>query len=151
GLHAGGAKVIEVSNGVNLGGPPVPHAPGSRIVFVGWVIREKGVFEALEVLAGVRAVHPSVTLTIVGGGRDLDTVREKVDAQGLHGAAHITGWLSRHDVQQVLGDSDVFLFPSHCEGLPNAVIEAMAVGLPVVATKVGGLPDLIRHEENGFL
>jgi len=151
GRFAGGDKIIEVSNGVRLGDPPVPHAPGGRIVFVGWVTREKGVFEALEVLAGVRAVHPSATLTIVGGGRDLDAFRESVASAGLSGAARATGWLSRHEVQRVLGESDVFLFPSHSEGLPNAVIEAMAVGLPVVATGVGGLPDLIRHEDNGFL
>jgi glycosyltransferase involved in cell wall biosynthesis len=151
GQYGGRDKVIEVSNGVKLGGPPVSHPPGGRIVFVGWVTREKGVFEALEVLARVREVHPSATLTIVGGGRDLDIFAEIVDARGLNYAAHTTGWLSRHEVQRVLSESDVFLFPSHVEGLPNAVIEAMAAGLPVVATRVGGLPDLIRHEESGFL
>ncbi len=151
GRYVGRDKVIEVSNGVELGGPPAPHPAGGRIVFVGWVTREKGIFEALDVLVGVRGVHPSATLTIVGGGRDLDTFAATVDARGLRRAARTTGWLSRPDVTRVLGESDVFLFPSHCEGLPNAVIEAMAAGLPVVATRVGGLPDLICHEENGFL
>jgi glycosyltransferase involved in cell wall biosynthesis len=144
-------KLIEVSNGIELGDPPVAHPPGDRMVFVGWVTREKGVFEALDVLEGVRAVHPSATLTVVGGGRDLQAFTGMADSRGLGRAARTTGWLGRHEVRGVLGDSDVFLFPSHSEGLPNAVIEAMAAGLPVVATKVGGVPDLIRHKHNGFL
>jgi len=151
GRFAGSDKIIEVSNGVRLGDPPALHAPGRRIVFVGWVTREKGVFEALEVLGGVQAAHPSATLTVVGGGRDLEAFRERAAVAGLSRAVRTTGWLGRREVQRVLGESDVFLFPSHSEGLPNAVIEAMAAGLPVVATGVGGLPDLIRHSENGFL
>jgi glycosyltransferase involved in cell wall biosynthesis len=149
--HVDGTKIVEITNGARLGAPAAPHPPGGRIVFVGWVTGEKGVFEALEVLADVRARHPSATLTVVGGGRDLDTFTREVERRGLTEAVRITGWLGHHDVQRILGESDVFLFPSHFEGLPNAVIEAMAAGLPVVATRVGGVPDLIRPGENGFL
>ena len=120
-------------------------------MFVGWVTREKGVFEALAVLEEVRRLYPSATLTVVGGGRDLDEFRAAAKAQGLVDSVNATNWLDRDEVLRVLRESDVFLFPSHFEGLPNAVIEAMAAGLPVVATRVGGVPDLVRHGENGFL
>jgi glycosyltransferase involved in cell wall biosynthesis len=151
GRYARREKIIEIPNGFKLDGPTLSHQPGWRIVFVGWVTREKGVFEALDVLAGVRIVHPSATLTIVGGGRDLDAFTRDVEDRGLQGAVRMTGWLSRQEVQRILRESDVFLFPSHFEGLPNAVVEAMAVGLPVIATRVGGVPDLIRHGDSGFL
>jgi glycosyltransferase involved in cell wall biosynthesis len=149
--HVDHTKIVEITNGARLGAPVAPHPPGGRIVFVGWVTGEKGVFEALEVLADVRTRHPSATLTVVGGGRDLDTFSLDVERRGLTDAVQITGWLGHDDVQRTLRESDVFLFPSHFEGLPNAVIEAMAAGLPVVATRVGGVPDLIRPGENGFL
>jgi glycosyltransferase involved in cell wall biosynthesis len=151
GRYARREKIIEIPNGFKLDGPLMLHQPGARIVFVGWVTREKGVFEALDVLAGVRVLHPSATLTIVGGGRDLDAFTQDVEGRGLQGVVRITGWLSHQEVQRTLRESDVFLFPSHFEGLPNAVVEAMAAGLPVVATRVGGVPDLIRHGESGFL
>ena len=149
--YAERAKIIETSNGFKLGGPSLPRPPRSRLVFVGWVTREKGVFEALDVLADVRILYPSATLTVVGGGRDLEEFTRAVEARRLMCAVRITGWLSNGEVQRILRDSDVFLFPSHFEGLPNAVVEAMAAGLPVVATRVGGVPDLIRHGESGFL
>ena len=146
-------KIIEIPNGFKLDGLTMSqsHQPGGRIVFVGWVTREKGVFEALDVLASVRSVHPLATLTIVGGGRDLDAFTRDVEGRGLQGVVRMPGWLSRREVQRTLGESDVFLFPSHFEGLPNAVVEAMAAGLPVIATRVGGVPDLIHHGESGFL
>jgi len=145
------SKIIEVSNGFKLGGPSLPRPPGNRLAFVGWVTREKGVFEALDVLAEVRILYPATTLTVVGGGRDLEAFTRAVEARGLTCAVRTTGWLSNGEVQRILRDSDVFLFPSHFEGLPNAVVEAMAAGLPVVATRVGGVPDLIRHGQSGFL
>lgn len=149
--YAERAKIIEIPNGFKLGGPSLPRPPRSRLVFVGWVTREKGVFEALDVLADVRILYPSATLTVVGGGRDVEAFTLAVEARGLMCAVRITGWLSNGEVQRILRDSDVFLFPSHFEGLPNAVVEAMAAGLPVVATRVGGVPDLIRHGESGLL
>ena len=146
-------KVKEISNGIELGAPPASHqhAPSGRLVFVGWVTREKGVFEALEVLERILRLYPSAALTIIGGGRDLDEFRSVVQARGLTNSVNATSWLGREEILRVLWESDVFLFPSHFEGLPNAVIEAMAAGVPIVATRVGGIPDLIRHGENGFL
>jgi glycosyltransferase involved in cell wall biosynthesis len=146
-------KLLEVSNGLVIGAPPLSRqrpAAGS-LVFVGWVTREKGVFEALEVFEGVRRLHPSATLTVVGGGRDVDAFGAAVRRRGLTSLVNALGWVDWHEVQRILRDSDIFLFPSHFEGLPNAVIEAMAAELPVVATRVGGVVDLIRHGENGFL
>ena len=146
-------KTVEVANGIVIGtSPDLSRRPSrGRLVFVGWVTREKGLFEALEVLACVRRHHPSATLTVVGGGRDLEAFRDHVRDRDLTEAVRLCGWLDGHQVRRILRDSDVFLFPSHFEGLPNAVIEAMAAGLPVIATRVGGVPDLIRHGENGFL
>src|SRR5262249_1919340 len=61
------------------------------------------------------------------------------------------GWVSKEEVLKLLNKADVFVFPSYYEGMPNAVLEAMASGVPVVATPVGSLPDLIHSGENGFL
>ena len=146
-------KLLEVSNGIVIGAPPVPRQRPAigGMVFVGWVTREKGVFEALEVLERVRRLHLAATLTVIGGGRDRDAFWAAVQARNLSDAVSAPGWVAGDDVQRILRASDVFLFPSHFEGLPNALIEAMAAGLPVVATRVGGVPDLIRHGENGFL
>jgi glycosyltransferase involved in cell wall biosynthesis len=146
-------KVVEVSNGVALGPAPIraPRAGAARLAFVGWVTREKGIFEALEVLGRLRQWHPSATLTVAGGGRDTNAFLAAASARGLIGAVHMRGWVDGEEVRRILRESDVFLFPSHCEGLPNALIEAMAAGLPSVAARVGGVPDLIRNGENGFL
>jgi glycosyltransferase involved in cell wall biosynthesis len=146
-------KVIEVSNGLVLGPAPTgaPRRSDARLAFVGWVTREKGIFEALEVLDRLRQQHPAATLTVAGGGRDLGAFLAAASARGLIQAVNMRGWIDGEEVRRMLRDCDVFLFPSHCEGLPNALIEAMAAGLPAVATRVGGVPDLIQDGENGFV
>jgi glycosyltransferase involved in cell wall biosynthesis len=68
---------------------------------------------------------------------------------GLANAVHFLG--TRRDIPDLLQAMDVFVLPSHSEGVSLALLEAMAAGLPVIASRVGGLPEVVRHEENGLL
>ena len=145
-------KVVEIPNGLAL--PSEAPAAGrekGRITFVGWMQREKGIFDALESVRRVRATNPEVTFTLVGGGRDLERFRFEVREKGMEAWVNATGWVERSRIPALLARSSVFLLPSHFEGLPNAMLEAMASGLPVVATRVGSIPDVVRDGESGFL
>jgi glycosyltransferase involved in cell wall biosynthesis len=146
------AKIHEVANGVRMPGKAgASDRSGCRLAFAGWMQREKGIFEALEVFRLTQAHFPHATLTMAGGGRDLEVFRSRVRDLGLEAVVTTPGWLSPGDVRAMLARSDLFLFPSHYEGLPNAVLEAMAAGVPVVATRVGSLPDVVEDGQAGFL
>ena len=82
-------------------------------------------------------------------GRMLETLQARAKALGLKTTSRFLG--SRDDVADILRDSDVFVRPSLTEGMPLAVLEAMACGLPVIATAVGGTGEVIRHLQNGML
>lgn len=104
----------------------------------------------LDIFARILAVRPDCHYLIAGSGMAEDgemggSVRER----GLGDRVHLLG--VRSDVGALLSCADVFLLPSRVEGFPNAVMEAMAAGLPVVASAVGGIPDLVRHGQDGFL
>jgi glycosyltransferase involved in cell wall biosynthesis len=148
------AKVIEIPNGIALPDPgpePRPASTFGRILFVGSIQEGKGVFELLDVLALLVPEHPGLTMTAIGGGIDEDRLRERASELGLRDNLEMTGWVSRQEVAAFYRQADVFLFPSHSEGLPNAVLEAMSHSLPVVVTAVGAMPDVIAHGDSGFL
>ena len=88
-------------------------------------------------------------LRIVGDGPERQSLEAAIDAEGLQSIAGITGW--DDDVPASLRDLDVFVLPSLNEGISNTILEAMASGLPVVATAVGGNPELVADNETGFL
>jgi glycosyltransferase involved in cell wall biosynthesis len=94
---------------------------------------------------GARAVHG----VVVGGGELEARLRQRVRALGLADRVHFLGW--RRDLAPVYADLDVAVLTSRNEGTPVALIEAMAAGVPVVATAVGGAPDLLDHGEQGEL
>jgi glycosyltransferase involved in cell wall biosynthesis len=101
----------------------------------------------------VRAVAPllgeDLRLLLVGDGAEMGRVRAEVDAQGVGGLVSLPG--ARSDIPACLAAMDVFVLSSRMEGTPIAVLEAMAAGLPLIASAVGGLPALVTHGENGFL
>lgn len=104
----------------------------------------------LEVFDRVHAARPDSHFLIAGAGMaDTEGMGDLVRARGLDSHVHLLG--VQHDVGALLSGADVFLLPSRVEGFPNALMEAMAMGLPVVASNVGGIPDLVRHGEDGFL
>lgn len=104
----------------------------------------------LDIFARVHAVRPEAHYAIAGSRMtDDDEMGEMVRVRGLDGRVHLLG--VRSDVAALLFGADVFLLPSRVEGFPNALMEAMAAGLPIVASNVGSVPDLVRHGVDGFL
>ena len=102
--------------------------------------------EAAAVLAGRRA---DVQFVFIGGGELEQAVREHLARVGLTKRAHLLGW--RRELHRLYPDLDVFALSSVNEGTPVTLIEAMAAGVPVVATSVGGVADVLREGERGEL
>jgi glycosyltransferase involved in cell wall biosynthesis len=126
--------------------------PGStvRLLFLGWLERDKGVFELIEAcrrLASARRFE----LDIAGEGNASAEARALVMRHGLTEVVRFRGWLRGDELVQTLGDSDVLVLPSWAEGLPNAMIEAMAAGLAVLVTSVGAIPEVITDRVSGML
>lgn len=128
----------------------LPASGETRLLFVGWVEQEKGIF---ELLAAVRDLSDQggYALDIVGHGRALPAARSFVKENGISDIVTFHGWLEGADLVGRYRDSDVFVLPSWAEGLPNAMIEAMAAGLCIVTTPVGNIPDVIEDRRNGIL
>ncbi len=130
-----------------------PLALPLRLVFVGWLDVLKGVPELLDAIHELLSAgtHPAFTVQLCGEGTWSEAARALVQSRGLQRTVEFTGWLSRSELHDVLRSSDIFVLPSHHEGLPNAMIEAMSAGLPVIVTPVGGIPDVITDQMNGLL
>lgn len=107
----------------------------------------KGHRTLVEAIERVHRARPEVCFALVGDGPERDFVRSRCAALGLGDRVALLG--TRYDVPAILARADAFCLPSLAEGLPNAVMEAMAARLPVVASAVGGVPELV-DEENGF-
>ena len=117
-----------------------------RMVMVGRLAAPKDPVTLVRALAAVR---PPFAATIVGDGPDRGAVEAEVRAAGLEGAVDLAG--ERHDVPSLLADADVFVLSSRSEGAPLSVLEAMAAGLPVVASAVGGVPEIVADGATGLL
>lgn len=114
------------------------------LLSVGRLAPEKGATDLVRAVAVVRRTHPSMRLALAGAGEGHGRLRELVTSLGLEGSVRLLGW--RDDVPQLLAASDVYVSASRWEGLPMAILEAMAAGLPVVATGVGEVPLLLAGQ-----
>lgn len=117
-----------------------------RILFVGRLADGKGLFDLLDAVAGIDA---AVCLDIVGDRPLADDLAAAVRRRDLDDIVNLHG--HRSDVERVMAAADVFVLPSYREGTPRVVTEARATGLPVVATDIAGLPEMVHDGETGFL
>jgi glycosyltransferase involved in cell wall biosynthesis len=148
------ARVAVVPNAVPLPALPVPdRAVPGRILFLGRLERAKGVLDLLE--AGARIVRetagPSPLRLVFGGAGDTQGLRRRAAELGIAERIELLGWIGPEARNAQLAQASVFCLPSHAEGLPMSMLEAMAARKAVVATHVGGIPETLRDGDNGLL
>lgn len=144
------AHVVVIPNSVPL--PPLAAdlAEPGRILFLGQVEPRKGIHELVEALARLKDRFPHVQLAI-GGQGELDKVRQRAAELGVADRVTELGWVTAQRKHEELARASIFCLPSHAEGLPMALLEAMAAGKAVVSTGVGGIPDALRDGDNGVM
>lgn len=160
------ARIVHIPNGVPISQERALDAATRRqararlgapwerlVVFVGRLSEEKNLDVLLEAWPSVLRRHPDAQLALVGDGgtfRNAEpALRQQAGRLGVEASVHFVGRVS--DVTDYLLAADLFVLPSSTEGMSNALLEAMAVGLPIVATRVPGNCELIRDEDSGLL
>jgi glycosyltransferase involved in cell wall biosynthesis len=149
------SKRALVRNGIPIpGGPPpagpdLPLSPGTRLVAsAGRLSPEKRFDRLIDAVALARREIPELRLLLVGDGPERSALESRA-AERAGGAVHFAGF--REDSTAWIARAEVFVLSSDREGLPISLLEAMALGVPVVATAVGGVPELVRSGETGLL
>jgi glycosyltransferase involved in cell wall biosynthesis len=155
-LRVPAGKVVHIDNGLVLPPAVVRERPVRSLLFVGLLVERKGVHLLLEALA---AGPPDLTLDVVGDGPEraaLEALATRLGLIGRDGAGRDSAdgdrvrFLGfRADVPELLARADAFVLPSLMEQQPLVLIEAMGAGLPIVATRVGGVEDLVGEPRTG--
>ncbi len=149
------ARLVCIANGV---GPVEASAPnrsdlglpaGPLVVCVGQLERIKGHHVLVEAWPAITAGVPGAQLVLVGSGPERGALEVLVRRRGVSGSVTFAGF--RAKAASLIAAADVFVQPSLTEGMPNAVLEAMSASRPVVASSVGGIPELIADGESGIL
>jgi glycosyltransferase involved in cell wall biosynthesis len=121
----------------------------AQIISVGRVTREKGAYDLLSAAERVCNQKLDARFLLVGAG-DLQII-EKILSEKSIKTITLTGWQPPDAILNYLLDSSIFVLPSYHEGMPMAILEAMSVGLPVISTKINGIPELVADGETGIL
>jgi glycosyltransferase involved in cell wall biosynthesis len=120
---------------------------GDKILYVGRLAVAKGLPILLEAVAKIEGIQ----LDIAGDGSERKHLEEQAGALNISERVKFLGYQSQQQVRRLMKDADAFVMSSFVEGVPVVLMEAMAAGVPVVATRISGIPELVRDGQNGFL
>lgn len=148
-------RVLTIPNGIDT--RPFSRVPtvrsssqrALRLLYVGRLAREKGLYETLQALRIAVELGTDARLVIAGDGPEAAALRRYAQALGLASRVSFPGPAFGDDKVGLLAGADVAILPSYSEGLPYALLEAMAAGVPVLATPVGAIPDVVTHGIHG--
>ncbi|MEC4677653.1 MAG: glycosyltransferase [Nitrospirota bacterium] len=146
-------RVVFIRNGVDLSSVQEIRKDTSicRLLFVGSLIPRKGVRYLIESLSTLICIERNFSLTIVGEGAEKKRLKQQVDQSALNDFVSFVGSVPPDQIVNYLSKSDCLVLPSLWEGTPNVVLEAMAAGLPVVASDLSGIREIVTPDLNGLL
>jgi glycosyltransferase involved in cell wall biosynthesis len=122
-----------------------------RLLFTGRLAVEKGLAVLFESLLELGARGYQLELTVLGDGNEREHLQSLARQLGIHQQVVFAGYASQQQLSEALQQSDLFILPSFAEGVPVSLMEAMASGVPVLATYVGGVAELVEPEQTGLL
>ena len=156
-LFVPGQLVVAMPNGIDC--RPFARVPTVRsrsdlplrIAYIGRLAREKGLYELLQAVRLAVHLGVDVRLIVAGEGAEADALHRYAVALGVSSRVSFTGPVFGEAKVRLLGMADVAALPSYAEGLPYALLEAMSAGIPVLATPVGAIPDVVSDGLHGYL
>ncbi|MDX3805847.1 glycosyltransferase [Bosea thiooxidans] len=134
-----------------LGAPPPRVVPKSRLVAVGRLSEQKGHMVLLQALAMLAREGVPFKLTVAGDGPLRPQLERSIRELGLEQHVELAGWMSNAEVRTAIREARALVLPSFAEGLPVVLMEALALGRPVIATYVAGIPELVAERDCGWL
>jgi len=131
--------------------PERPLGGKVRFVYFGLISRRKGVFDLVEAVAKLSPECRSRVEFVLAGNGDVVQLRERATSLGVQDLVEIREWVDPAERDRLLAAAHAFVLPSHTEGLPMSLLEAMAWGLPSICTPVGSIPEYVVNDANGLL
>ena len=122
-----------------------------KFLFLGIIGKRKGIFDLLEIVNQNKEFLAGKLLLCAGGNGETEKLVDFIEKNKLQKLVSFEGWVSGEKKDKLLRSCDVCILPSYAEGLPIFILEAMSYGLPVISTTVGGIPEVIGNNLNGFL
>lgn len=133
----------------NRAASTVTQAP--TLLFMARFVEQKGVYQLIEAMSLLKDDMPDLTLVMGGDGPEMEGLKAKALALGVADRVRFPGYVRRDQKARVFDEATIFVFPSYFwEGLPNAVLEAMGAGLPILANPIAGVPEVMSDPENGL-
>ncbi|MBD2508890.1 glycosyltransferase family 4 protein [Nostoc muscorum FACHB-395] len=132
----------------------VPYRSASvkvNLLFLGRIGQRKGAFDLIKAFSFLPTEYKNRSSLIMAGDGDIEEARNLITTLNLQNYIQLPGWIGSNERDILLSKADVFVLPSYNEGLPLAMLEAMAWELPVIVTPVGGIPEIVTQSENGLI
>ncbi len=122
-----------------------------KLLFLGLIGDNKGIFDLIKTIAKNRNQFEDQLELKVAGNGEIDRLKASISEWNIQEMVCFEGWADSQKKEELFRLSDAFILPSYKEGLPLSILEAMSYGLPIISSKVGGIPDLIYKSKNGIL
>lgn len=121
------------------------------LLFLGLLGQNKGIYDLLDCLNEHKSDFSGKLKLFVGGNGEISKVTQMISKYGLSDIVSFEGWVSGDKKIELLNKVDAYILPSYHEGLPISILEAMSYSLPIISTNVGGIPEILKNGENGFI
>ena len=143
-------KIVVISNAIKIPNDFEKDFNRNELLFLGRIYEQKGIYDLLEAFSKLKNEFSDIRLSICGDG-ELDKINKFIVENNLTSNIKCYGWVSGKEKEKLLTKSSIFLLPSYNEGMPMSILEAMAYKNIVITTNVGGIPEIIKNNENGIM